>query len=368
MSYNTGNAVPSSDPRDLDDNALAFDRFLQSTAATEADRLGKLRKTWSQMERDAAALVSPNVAALAAVAPAVDRAFYFSAVSPVGIGVYTVTAFSRTLAAAVDASAHRTAIGLGSVATESVVPIAKGGTGQIGAPAARDALGVLNVTQTYIDGLQLVWQANSIFVGIGAAFIPGPLKVAETLSGVSVPLTGLTANTFYHLYLYLNAGVAAVELSATAPAAYGSTAFIKTGDTSRRYLGSILASGATTAYRFIHDGNRVLYNVGSIASAPFALLNGTAIVDTVVNSSPAVPITATAVSVMISNGASASTVRLGNADMGTTSSANHRQYVLSGQAQQLDILLTSVQQFSYIFDSTPSGSLTIRANGYIFKR
>jgi hypothetical protein len=108
--YNTGNAVPSTDPRDLDDNAEVFDEFLMSTEASVPDRLGAQRKTWRQMEDDAAALVSPNVAALAAVTPAVDTSMFFNAVSPVGMGTYTLTSFVRSLGVSANQAAFRSAI------------------------------------------------------------------------------------------------------------------------------------------------------------------------------------------------------------------------------------------------------------------
>lgn len=109
--YNTGNPVPSIDPRDLDDNATVFDLLLQSTAASVPDRLGAQRKTWAQMEEDAAALVSPNVAALAELVPAIDSAFFFNATSPVGMGSYTLSSFTRGLAPLTTQAAYRTAIG-----------------------------------------------------------------------------------------------------------------------------------------------------------------------------------------------------------------------------------------------------------------
>lgn len=105
--YNTGNPVPSVDPRDLDDNATVFDLLLQSPDASVPDRLGVPRKTWAQMEDDAAALVSPNVAALAAVTAAADKGVFFNAAGPVGMGTYTLTSFNRTLGAAIDAPAFR---------------------------------------------------------------------------------------------------------------------------------------------------------------------------------------------------------------------------------------------------------------------
>lgn len=52
--YNTGNAVPSIDPRDLDDNAKHIDELANSTALTFVDRLGITRRTLAGMEADAA--------------------------------------------------------------------------------------------------------------------------------------------------------------------------------------------------------------------------------------------------------------------------------------------------------------------------
>jgi Phage-related tail fibre protein len=109
--YNTGNPPPSIDPRDLDDNATVFDNLVSGTNASYPDRLGVQRKSWAQMEADAEALISPNVAALAAVTAAVDKGFFFNAVTPIGMGTYTLTSFSRSLGVAVDAPAFRTAIG-----------------------------------------------------------------------------------------------------------------------------------------------------------------------------------------------------------------------------------------------------------------
>src|SRR5690554_4740167 len=52
MSYNTGNPVPSKDPRDLVDNAENFDRAVNGDEATWTDRLGRERKSWRGMEND----------------------------------------------------------------------------------------------------------------------------------------------------------------------------------------------------------------------------------------------------------------------------------------------------------------------------
>lgn len=109
--YNTSNPVPSTDPRDLDDNATVLDNLVNGPAASYQDRKGINRKSWQQMETDAAALVAPNVAALAAVTPAADKGVFFSATVPVTMGTYTLNSFNRSLGSTADAAAFRTAVG-----------------------------------------------------------------------------------------------------------------------------------------------------------------------------------------------------------------------------------------------------------------
>lgn len=131
MTYNTMNPVPSDDPRDLSDNSEAFDRFLQSTSASEPDRLGVQRKTWHQMEADAAALVSPNVSALAAAVSAANKLFYFTGS---GAGAVTdLSVFARNLLDDADAATARGTLGAAPLASPSftgtpVAPTASVGT------------------------------------------------------------------------------------------------------------------------------------------------------------------------------------------------------------------------------------------------
>ncbi|MFG3451151.1 hypothetical protein [Stutzerimonas stutzeri] len=52
MTFNTGKTVPSTDPRDLYDNAENLDNLVNGADPFYADRLGKLRYSWSGMEVD----------------------------------------------------------------------------------------------------------------------------------------------------------------------------------------------------------------------------------------------------------------------------------------------------------------------------
>lgn len=63
--YNTGNPIGSSDPKDLFDNAQALDVAVNSEASAFTDRLGQTRKTYKGIEEDAAVFSATAVAAAA---------------------------------------------------------------------------------------------------------------------------------------------------------------------------------------------------------------------------------------------------------------------------------------------------------------
>lgn len=52
MTFDTGNPLGSTDPRDLSDNSENFDRFANGTDPSYSDRLGNTRKSFSGMESD----------------------------------------------------------------------------------------------------------------------------------------------------------------------------------------------------------------------------------------------------------------------------------------------------------------------------
>lgn len=56
--YNTGNPVGSTDPRDLYDNAQNMDNLVNGSTPTYADRLGVQRRTLAQIDADAQAILS----------------------------------------------------------------------------------------------------------------------------------------------------------------------------------------------------------------------------------------------------------------------------------------------------------------------
>ena len=58
--YNTGNPVGSTDPRDLSDNSENLDRFVNGEQPAYSDRLGQSRKSWAGMESEFAAFIAAS--------------------------------------------------------------------------------------------------------------------------------------------------------------------------------------------------------------------------------------------------------------------------------------------------------------------
>lgn len=108
--YNTGNPVPSIDPRDLDDNATNFDRLLMLSVPSVPDRLGIPRKTWWQLEQDSQALLSPNVSSLASLTLAVNKGVY--ATGSGTLDLFELSPFARTLLDDADQAAMQTTLGV----------------------------------------------------------------------------------------------------------------------------------------------------------------------------------------------------------------------------------------------------------------
>src|SRR6185437_13128559 len=130
------------------------------------------------------------------------------------------------------------------------------------ASTSRTNLGIV-IPQGYIDGLQMQWvSGTSITVTSGNAYIPSLANVlaapnAMTLSGLS-----LTASTWYHVYLYSNSGTPAIECVTTVPVLYNGTAYQKTGDNSRRYVGSVRTNASASIQPFQMDsGGNIFYSV-----------------------------------------------------------------------------------------------------------
>lgn len=154
------------------------------------------------------------------------------------------------------------------------------------------------VDSGYIEGLipsRNVSVTTEITFSAGSAIIQSTGKLIRSAAPIVINTSGLTtANSWEYFYLYdAGSGVAAIEMSLTAPAApYSGTARSKTGDTSRRFIGALKtgAGGGFWMFQWCPD-NTIQYLEG-INTAPFRIVsNGTNTTATggVISLSPVVP-------------------------------------------------------------------------------
>jgi len=222
----------------------------------------------------------------------------------------------------------------------------------------------------YIDGLKMVWNsATSISVTSGTCYIQASSAVISfpsllTLSGLS-----LSASTWYHLYGYLNSGTPAIELVTTAPAAaYSGTARSKTGDTSRRYLGSILTDSSGNIYNFIHSNGSITYLQATTAALPFRVLSGgSATSSTSVSLSGIVPVTAAISLVKVSNTAVTGNIII-QSITGFTTGVGTVPATTSGLIYVVNFSIPSPSQAIAYMNGAAGGNTTFDVMGYIYER
>lgn len=220
----------------------------------------------------------------------------------------------------------------------------------------------LIIPQGYIDGLQMVWNsATSISVTSGTAYIPSLGNVLASNSTLTLSGLSLAASTWYHVYLYSNAGTPAIECVTTAPVLYYGTSYQKTGDASRRYVGSMITDSGGSLLSIIMTGNTIFYS----HLPTNQVSNGMATVNTDVDCSGVAPATATSVWAQIGNtDNSASLIVSINLSAG-------RLYTIPPNGInivcQMNVNISS--KFQYRFLSTPAISgCFISVVGYIFNR
>lgn len=228
--------------------------------------------------------------------------------------------------------------------------------------------------QGYIDGLKMVWNsATSISVISGAAFIPSLNKNLPSLATLTLSGLSLTASTWYHVYLYLNAGVPAIECVTTAPAApYYGTARAKTGDTSRRYIGSVLTDASGNIWNFAQNGLRINWYVDIAGGTTVfrALAGGSATTLTPVSLSSLVPISCKLAQLRFQNIDTGAASRFSNSDTGLVAPAALLTIPpnINGTAF-VDFPLSASQGIQYFLNGTPGGQgCYIDVLGYVYER
>lgn len=163
----------------------------------------------------------------------------------------------------------------------------------------------------------------TVTMGSGSCYLPNTRRLISDGSS-SVTLVNPTVSTWYFAYAYeASPGIAGLELSPVAPdVPYGSTARTKTGDSTRRYIGSVYvqSTGLIRPFRMLNSetlGRKVLFSASSAAgSVPIpALLNFTNSTATNISLNPLIPATATHAVLDVKN-ASNRTAYFSNPDNG----------------------------------------------------
>lgn len=229
----------------------------------------------------------------------------------------------------------------------------------------------LALGNTLIYGLGLEWVSNtSIKVNPGVAYVGGygrmRVPTAVTVAGIT-----LGASQWGHVYLYSNAGTPTVEVVTTAPESYLGPAHQKTGDGTRRYLGSVKTDASGNIYKFDHDPvtNYVRYLCNVTASPHRALTAGTATTETTVSLSAVVPATSNKAHGRFANTSNQGFV-LGHSGDGVTLSGAAAIASAGAPSDFPDtVALDSARAFTYMLLGAPSsGGLFFDLYGYRFVR
>mgnify|MGYP006951086922 CR=1 FL=1 len=213
----------------------------------------------------------------------------------------------------------------------------------------------------YIDGLGMLYVGpTSVTIKSGAAYILGAGKVVRNDSDMALTGIAIGASAWGHIYVYASGGVLAAEVSATVPAApYNGTARSKTGDTSRRYIGSVKTDASGNLYNFLHSSTSISYrNVQG--AVPFrALSNGTSLAETSVSLSAVVPQTSRLVFIRVINTAtSAVTAQIYTGTSDDSASGPPTSGIMTFDPSKDGFVnhpLDSSQAMTYWYRTAPSG-------------
>jgi hypothetical protein len=259
------------------------------------------------------------------------------------------------------------------------LPVANGGTGtttpgivagnsiSVSGTWPNQTVAVVSSNRSFIDGLAPAWiSATTLGVTAGACYIES-LGISLYGAPVNITPSSPSASTWYHVYVYSNAGTLTLEASTTAPVAFASplgTARSKSGDTSRRYLYSALTKADGTFYRWAYgEASRIWQWVdAALTSTPFTVLSGGATTATAVDCSAVVPVTAQVARIRAT--ASGGILNLSTNDAPVTATTFAFQ-LPNGVTQYLDCPCDASQRLSYRISA---GTATINVSGFYLAR
>lgn len=170
MTYNTGNAIGSTDPRDLFDNAESLDQAMNSGADTWTDRLGNVRVTQSAIERATAAGLRNDLADPTDPAKGAGM-----------VGFYGGSVSAALLA--------RKCMPIEVLATKYGLPISNAGA--VINAAWADGIGVFLGPQLYTNNTPIMLRNHSILIGLGSA-VSG-IKSSSGFTGNIIDTTNFAA-------------------------------------------------------------------------------------------------------------------------------------------------------------------------------
>lgn len=224
----------------------------------------------------------------------------------------------------------------------------------------------------YISGLKLQWNSSGSMSVLSGRAMTESGQLYVVTGTISLTVSGIPSGTLANVYL---TGNNTFEVSATAfSTPYLGTARSKSGDTSKRYLGSVKCDAGGYMYGFVHHTNgTMMYKLFPSASSPFRVLTlGTATTSTAVPLSNAVPSSASLAVLRLLN---SSDQRMDVAE-GTPVNANNRTGVISlstSSTQNIQGCYTmgmdsSLQVWYLMAAAVGVGGGFIDILGYLFER
>lgn len=217
-----------------------------------------------------------------------------------------------------------------------------------------------------LEGFYIASDGTDVTVSEGTAWVPALGYPVRMPVEQTVALPSAT-NAWVHLYLYVESdGVSEVEAVTTAPASpYFGVARAKTGDTTRRYLGSVRLDGSGNPLPSEMRGELVVY-LANVTGAPYRVLtNGTNIAATEVACSSVIPVSARLAHLYFTNAGTAGiSFSSGSGISGFSSVVNPTDGV------ELEMLLSASQSFYYRCEvgSPPANGLYADVWGYTLER
>lgn len=230
-------------------------------------------------------------------------------------------------------------------------------------------LAIARPGSSYIEGLFLKSiVGTTITIGKGYAALQSTGNNLAVLADLSVTVSP-AANTWYHLYLYDNAGTPALELVTTAPAApYLGTARSKTGDTSRRYIVSLLGASAGV-WHVWKQRNLRMDLVGNSNTTPFQVMTAGILGSQAISCAACVPLTGVTAYVWSYNQSTNTQMMYCDNDSSIVLSPSvYNKWQGGGLLTDVTLPLDSQQRFRVYSPAAPNQGQYVNVHGYEFNR